>query len=382
LRILRERERKRERLAIMSAAGVVNDSLHIGPPVPGIHLHHKKPEEKAPVGPLREILSYQDRLYKHITWEDPASSLGSFLITLSVLVGVHYIPFTRWLIKVTAIVLGVVSAVEGANQAFGPNTILSRLRPTLYRTIPEHTLNTALQYVHVLTQVAVVQAQRILYCEDLPSTFTAFVGLTVTYFLLKVASPFVMTLLGLVSLYTVPLAWSLRGGQTHKETQQLPEESAGTKADRSKTLASIGMTEAEALDHMASNRRRSLTQDNKAEVGTSGSAKDHQMGDAVSYATSSAYQLSSGARPSRAAGNTPRLFDSTTDPAKAHAGLDLYSTPRSTHSHLDSGLSSESGHESQASGKHAHRSEGSVNMGPKEKPHQTPLPAASGPGGV
>ena len=54
---------------------------------------------------------------------------------------------------------------------FGPNTFLSRVRPKEYSQVPESTLNATLKDVHDFVQYLAVQAQRVIWGQDLGNTF-------------------------------------------------------------------------------------------------------------------------------------------------------------------------------------------------------------------
>lgn len=64
-----------------------------------------------------------------------------------------------------------MSLAEFAGRSFGPNNFVSRMRPKQYKTVPESTLNATLKDVHDLIQYAVVQAQKVIFAEDLEKTF-------------------------------------------------------------------------------------------------------------------------------------------------------------------------------------------------------------------
>jgi hypothetical protein len=127
--------------------------------------------ERRQSGPLKEIIAQQDSLYKYISWEDPARTIGSYFAALGFLLAVHHLHLTQLALKTSAIGLGVMSLAEFAGRSFGPNNFVSRMRPRQYKTVPESTLNATLQDVHDLTQYAVVQAQKVIFAEDLEKTF-------------------------------------------------------------------------------------------------------------------------------------------------------------------------------------------------------------------
>lgn len=128
------------------------------------------PESEHP-GPFKEIIAHPDSLYKYINWEDPIRTLGLYIGALSILFGAHYLPLTQVALKGGVTTLGVVSVTEFASRLFSANSLSARLRPKEYKQIPESTLNATLKDIHDLIQYAVVQAQRIVFGQDLGKTF-------------------------------------------------------------------------------------------------------------------------------------------------------------------------------------------------------------------
>lgn len=61
--------------------------------------------------------------------------------------------------------------MELGSRSFSANSLSTRLRPKEYKKIPESTLNATLKDIHDLIQYAVVQAQRIVFGQDLDKTF-------------------------------------------------------------------------------------------------------------------------------------------------------------------------------------------------------------------
>jgi hypothetical protein len=123
-----------------------------------------------------------------LQWEDPTRTLSVYISALSILFGAHYLPLTQVALKVGVTTLGgmqspsdmtfetnsylsVVSVTEFASRTFAANSLSARLRPKEYKKIPESTLNATLKDIHDLIQYAVVQAQRIVYGQDLDKSF-------------------------------------------------------------------------------------------------------------------------------------------------------------------------------------------------------------------
>ncbi|KAH7169787.1 uncharacterized protein B0J16DRAFT_359120 [Fusarium flagelliforme] len=195
---------------------------------------HNLQEER---GPLKELIAHKDSLYKYMNWEDPVRTLGSYLSVLNILFGAHYLPLTQLAVKAGAIIFGVICLTEFVSRKFGPNTFLFRLRSKKYKTVPEHTLNATLRDVHDFIQYAVVDLQKIIYGQDLGKTFAAFLSFTSVFWLMKVASPFLLAVLGLTSLYIAPLINSPHGRAVAQDATARGKELANTAAEKGKTLA-------------------------------------------------------------------------------------------------------------------------------------------------
>ncbi|KAJ9414206.1 hypothetical protein QL093DRAFT_2627172 [Fusarium oxysporum] len=179
--------------------------------------------ERRDSGPLKEIIAQQDSLYKYISWEDPARTIGSYFAALGFMLAVHHMHLTQLTLKTMAIGLGVMSMAEFAGRSFGPNNFVSRMRPRQYKTVPESTLNATLKDIHDFIQYAVVQAQKILFAEDLEKTFV--------HVSFRHCHP------RLTTIYTIPLVTSPRGRGIARDGVARAQEISNTAVDQASSLA-------------------------------------------------------------------------------------------------------------------------------------------------
>ncbi|EXF86407.1 hypothetical protein CFIO01_00104 [Colletotrichum fioriniae PJ7] len=214
-------------------------------------LSEGQPPRPAQDGPLRQVLAQQDSFYKYINWEDPLRTLGVYIGTLSILFGAHYLPLTQLALKAAVTTLGVVSAAEYASRSFGSDSLSTRLRPRQYRRLPESTLNNTLRDVHDFIQYAVVEAQRIVYGEDLGRTFGAFVGFASLYALIKVLSPFWLAVVGVTAIFVAPLAASPQGRQVAHDATVQVQNAANVTAQKGAELARDGQAKTAELSSKA-----------------------------------------------------------------------------------------------------------------------------------
>ncbi|KXH32798.1 hypothetical protein CSIM01_04291 [Colletotrichum simmondsii] len=214
-------------------------------------LNEGQPPRSTQDGPLRQVLAQQDSLYKYINWEDPLRTLGVYVGTLSILFGAHYLPLTQLALKAAVTTLGAVSAAEYASRSFSSDSLSTRLRPRQYRRVPESALNNTLRDVHDFIQYAVVEAQRIIYGEDLGRTFGAFVGLASVYALIKVLSPFWLAVVGVTAAFVAPLAASPQGRQIAHDATVQAQNAANVTAQKGAELARDGQAKTAELSSKA-----------------------------------------------------------------------------------------------------------------------------------
>lgn len=221
--------------------------------------HSQFNPERRRSGPLKEIIAQQDSLYKYISWEDPARTIGSYFAALGFLLAVHHLHLTQYALKTSAIGLGVMSLAEFAGRSFGPDNFVSRLRPRQYKTVPESTLNATLKDIHDFTQYAVVQIQKILFAEDLEKTFSAFLLTTSLYFLCQFMTPFGITILGLTTIYIIPLVTSPRGRGIARDGMARAQEISTAAVDQASTIAQNGKATASNLAAQAQDATSNLS---------------------------------------------------------------------------------------------------------------------------
>ncbi|KAK1981685.1 Reticulon-domain-containing protein [Colletotrichum cereale] len=209
---------------------------------------HPTPEQD---GPLKQVLANQDSLYKYISWEEPLRTLGTYLGCLSILFGAHYLPLTRWVLKAAMTTLGVVSVTEFASRSFSSDSLSTRLRPKEYKTFNEATLNATLRDIHDLVQSGAIQAQKILYGQDLEKAFGAFIGVTALYALAQVVAPFWLAVMALTSIFIAPLVNSPQGRKVAQDASARAQDLANTTAEKSKDLAKNGQAMASELGSKA-----------------------------------------------------------------------------------------------------------------------------------
>jgi gas vesicle protein len=292
--------------------------------------------ERRQSGPLKEIIAQQDSLYKYISWEDPARTIGSYFAALGFLLAVHHLHLTQLALKTSAIGLGVMSLAEFAGRSFGPNNFVSRMRPRQYKTVPESTLNATLQDVHDLTQYAVVQAQKVIFAEDLEKTFAAFAITTSLYFLVQFMTPFGIAILALTTVYIIPLVTSPRGRGIARDGMVRAQEISVAAVDQASTMAQDSKV---AVSNMASRAQESasnMTSRAQESASNMTSRVQESASNMTSNAQSTATNLTSSAQDTannlrqRAGNMMPAMMQSNTESRPKNVSDVTSSVPHSS----------------------------------------------------
>jgi len=276
-------------------------------------------------GPLKEIVAQQDSLYKYISWEDPARTIGSYFAALGFLLAVHHLHLTQLALKTSAIGLGVMSLTEFAGRSFGPNNFVSRMRPKQYKTVPESTLNATLKDIHDFIQYAVVKAQKIIFAEDLEKTFSAFMIATSLYFLTQFMTPFGITILALTTVYIIPLVRSPQGRGIARDGIARAQELGNVAIDQASTLAQDSKVAVSNMTSRAQDTASNLT--SRAQDTASNLTSRAQ--DTTSSFTSGAQDTASSLR-QRAANMVPGVMKSNNQTQSKNASDITSSVPHSS----------------------------------------------------
>jgi uncharacterized protein YoxC len=108
-----------------------------------------------------------------------------------------------------------------------------------------------LKDVHDFIQYAIVQVQKIVLGQDLSKTFAVFLGFTALFGLMKVASPFSLVVLGLTSLYIIPLINSPQRRAVAQDVTAHGKELVKAATEKGNTLAEDGKAKAAAVSSKA-----------------------------------------------------------------------------------------------------------------------------------
>jgi predicted membrane channel-forming protein YqfA (hemolysin III family) len=98
-----------------------------------------------------------------------ASAIAYVSIIALIFAG-RYLDVFRYTLKLTWMALGVTIAAEAAGKFVLNHGLASQFRPRQYYTVSRETLNAAIGDVHELVNFFVIEAQRILFAENLAAS--------------------------------------------------------------------------------------------------------------------------------------------------------------------------------------------------------------------
>jgi len=154
------------------------------------------------------FMKYHAYFASLLEWENPRASAIAYASVVAFIFAVRYLDVFRWIFKLTWIALGITVAAEGAGKLIMGHGLVSQFRPRKYLTISKQTLDILVGDMHELLNFFVIEAQKILFAEDIVASSFAFLGTFTSYFLSKVVPLWVLALVATTTLFFVPLIYA------------------------------------------------------------------------------------------------------------------------------------------------------------------------------
>ncbi|KAK4197295.1 Reticulon-domain-containing protein [Triangularia verruculosa] len=155
--------------------------------------------------PLTHYHSFFSEL---LSWKNPRASGIAYLTIISLIFSVRYLDVLRWGFKLTWMALGVTIAAEVAGKAILNNGFATQLRPRKYYTVPRETLDAVIGDVNELINFGVIEAQRILFAENVWASAAVALGAFISYYLVKVVPYWGLALIATSIVFFAPLVYT------------------------------------------------------------------------------------------------------------------------------------------------------------------------------
>ncbi|KAG5914888.1 hypothetical protein E4U53_004573, partial [Claviceps sorghi] len=156
----------------------------------------------------------------------------------------RYLDLIRWAFKLSSVVLSVTVAAEIAGKAVLNHGLATQMRPRRYITVSRATLDKFIGDVHELINFFVIEAQRIVFVENIGASAVACLAAFVSYHLVKLVPYWGLAILATTVAFFVPLVYT-----TNQELidQQLKNASEAISAQTAQ-VRSVAQKQA---DHIA-----------------------------------------------------------------------------------------------------------------------------------
>jgi len=164
------------------------------------------PSQPAATG--QNLTHYHSFFSELLSWNNPRASAIAYASIVSLIFAVRYLDLFRWAFKLTWMVLGITTAAELAGKALMNNGLATQLRPRKYYTVPKETLNAAIGDVHELINFFVIEAQRILFAENLAASAAVAFGAFLSYYLVKIVPYWGLAVIAATVIFFTPLIYT------------------------------------------------------------------------------------------------------------------------------------------------------------------------------
>ncbi|ERS95076.1 cwl1 [Sporothrix schenckii 1099-18] len=165
-----------------------------------------------PAATGQPLTHYHSFFSELLSWNNPRASGIAYASIVAFIFAVRYLDVIRWGLRLTWMILGVTVAAETAGKLVLNKGLASQIRPRTYYTLPRQALDNVLGDVHELLNFFVIEAQRIVYAENVAVSAAACVAAFLSYYLVKIVPYWGLALIGTSIAFIAPLIY-----KTNKE---------------------------------------------------------------------------------------------------------------------------------------------------------------------
>jgi len=153
------------------------------------------------------LTHYHSFFYSLLSWKNKRATGVTFLAAVTFIFACRYLPIVRYMLKITWMTLGVVTLAEASSKALMGSSVAGTVRPRRYYKLPKEALESSLDDLENLINFFVIEAQRIVFAENVPITAVAFLSAFFTYYLIKLLPFWGMSLLFTCVIFLGPLIY-------------------------------------------------------------------------------------------------------------------------------------------------------------------------------
>ncbi|CAK7274389.1 hypothetical protein SEPCBS119000_006143 [Sporothrix epigloea] len=160
-----------------------------------------------PPAPTQPLTHYHSLFSDLLSWNNPRNTGIAYASIVTLIAAFRFLDVLRWGLRLTWILLGITVAAELAGKVVLNKGLASQLRPRKYYTLSRESFDSVLGDVHELLNFFAIEAQRILYVENVYVSAAACVAAFLSYYLVKVVPYWGLSLLAITIIFFAPLAY-------------------------------------------------------------------------------------------------------------------------------------------------------------------------------
>ncbi|KAF7544509.1 hypothetical protein G7Z17_g9890 [Cylindrodendrum hubeiense] len=166
---------------------------------------------RTPVNPAatgQPLTHYHSFFSELLSWNNPRASAIAYVTIVALIFSARYLDILRWGFKFSWMILGVTILAEVVGKTVLNHGLATHLRPRRYYTVPRDTLDTLIGDVHELINFFVIEAQRVLFAENIAASCAAWIAAFISYFLVKLVPYWGLAVIGTTVVFFVPLVYT------------------------------------------------------------------------------------------------------------------------------------------------------------------------------
>ncbi|RFU81621.1 cell lysis [Trichoderma arundinaceum] len=196
-------------------------------------------------GSTGQSLTPYHSLFSHLlSWDNPRNSAIAYASVVSTIIAVRYLNLFSWALGLSWMVLATTVAAELAGKLVLNTGLASQFRPRQYYTLSRETFERLVSDAHGLINFFLIEAQRIVFVENVGASAAACVVAFISGLLIKVVPYWALAIVATTIAFFAPLIYS--------SNQEFIDEQLKTAADAiNAQTAQVKTAAQKQADHLA-----------------------------------------------------------------------------------------------------------------------------------
>lgn len=187
------------------AENIKDQSAKTGAEFSNLGAARRTPPTPAATG--QKLTHYHSFFSELLSWNNPRASAIAYGAIATFIFAVRYLDLIRWGFKLTWMVLGITLAAEVVGKTLLNSGLATQVRPRKYYTVPKETLDAVIGDVNELVNFFVIEAQRILFAENVPASAVTALAAFLAYYLVKIVPYWGLALIATTAIFFTPLIY-------------------------------------------------------------------------------------------------------------------------------------------------------------------------------